>query len=40
MSLIEALPPGETTRFVQRMDDRRRTLRALLGGAPGAPGPR
>ncbi len=31
MSLVEALPPGETSRFIQRLDDRRRSLRVLLG---------
>jgi hypothetical protein len=30
VSLVEALPPGETSRFVQRLDNRRRTLRVLL----------
>ena len=35
MDLVEALPPGETSRFVQRLGDRRRTLRALLGEPAG-----
>ena len=30
-SLVEALPAGETSRFVQRLDDRRRSLRVLSG---------
>jgi hypothetical protein len=33
-SLSEALGSGETSRFVQRLDERRRTLRAMLGQPP------
>lgn len=35
LNLMEALPPGETSRFVQRLEERRRTLRQLLGQSPG-----
>jgi hypothetical protein len=34
-SLTEALGSGETSRFVQRLQERRRTLRAILGQPPG-----
>lgn len=37
--LTEALPPGETTRFVSRLNRRRQTLRTLLGTAGGTPRP-
>lgn len=33
--LLEALPPGETTRFVSRLNRRRQTLRTMLGTAGG-----
>jgi hypothetical protein len=35
MDLSEALMPGETSRFVQRLNERRRTLRVLLGQPAG-----
>jgi len=34
---MEALPPGETTRFVSRLNRRRQTLRTLLGAGGGTP---